>query len=279
MARSSKIRWRESDTKELQRLINNYNNKLYRLNKNHPELREFLPQRITKKDAIASIETRADFNRLTASLKRFSKRGAEAPVSSSRGAKATKWEVDEFKRKQAAENARRTRERKKLESQEVTVAGKKQGKTRAEMGSVKTNELKPSKKKFERMSSAEWDKAKALMDKRMRSSYQSDQRRLMQVNYMRGMMHEGYSEDLINYISTIPNDVFFRITQTDETATIDFIYDPIALKAKEDVLWDLWEPHGSGKNLLGVNQSDIEYAELKNNATNEYFLNLLKGAV
>lgn len=279
MARSSKIRWRESDTKELQRLINNYNNKLYRLNKNHPELREFLPQRITKKDAIASIETRADFNRLTASLKRFAKRGAEAPVSSSRGAKATKWEVDEFKRKQAAENARRTRERKKLESQEVTVAGKKQGKTRAEMGSVKSNELKPSKKKFERMSSAEWDKAKALMDKRMRSSYQSDQRRLMQVNYMRGMMHEGYSEDLINYISTIPNDVFFRITQTDETATIDFIYDPIALKAKEDVLWDLWEPHGSGKNLLGVNQSDIEYAELKNNATNEYFLNLLKGAV
>lgn len=279
MAGKSKIRWRKSDEKELQRIVNNYNAKLRRLEKSRPDLAEFLPSRITKKSAMKSIETRADFKRVTASLQRFSQRGAENPVISSRGAKATQWEIDEFKRKQAIENARRTRERKALEAKEVKIAGKGQGKTRSQMGSVKDNELKPSRKKFENMSQGDWQKAKELMERRLLAGYTEEQRKLMQINYMRGMLHEGYDEELIKYISTIPTEKFFEITQTDETATIDFIYDPLALRTRQDTLWDLWEEHGTGKNELGVSLEDIQYAETLNEAgTNAYFKNLLKGA-
>ena len=118
MSKKSKIRWRDADEKELQRVINNYNAKLYRLAKNKPEMVDILPQRLTKKEAVKSIESRADFNRLVNSLQRFSKKGAEKPVVSKRGAKATQWEVNEFVHKQRIENARRTRERKKIEKED-----------------------------------------------------------------------------------------------------------------------------------------------------------------
>ena len=244
MARKSKIRWRDGDVQELQRIINNYNNKLYRLKKNHPETADFLPQRMTKKDAIAAIETRADFKRLTHSLQRFSKRGAEAPVVSSRGAKATKWEVEEFRRKQQIENARRTRERKAIESKEVKIAGKGQGRTRAEMGSIKENELKPSRKKFQNMSQKEWELASKNMDKLLNATARNEKKLQMRENYLKGLTENGFLDDnpeLEEYIRGIDIDTFYETVQTDETATFFFYKDPIAYKSRLDTLIDTWK--------------------------------------
>lgn len=258
MSRKSKIRWRESDRKELQRTINNYNAKLRRLEKSKPELAEFLPKRITKKEAMGAIESRADFTRLTRSLQRFTQRGAEAPVTSSRGAKATKWEVDEFNRAQRAVNIRKAKERAKLEAQEVKIAGKGQGSTRAQMGTVKHNELKPSKQKFSSKSQKEWELAKRAMDERLRSNYDYKSKRYMLANYVRGLRRAGYSEELAKHILTIDPDKFAEIVGTDETATFDFIYDPLEMKVKEDKLWETWEEHGSGKNAAGFTLEELE---------------------
>lgn len=226
-----------------------------------------------------SIDSITDLRRVSQSLGRFTKPGVENVVLSSRGAKATQWAVDEFYRNQEDVNKKRAIERKNLEQKEVKIAGKGQGQTRSRMGSIKDNELKPSRKNFDNMSMGDWQKAKELMERRMRSSYTDEQRKLMQINYMRGMLHEGYDEELIKYISTIPTDKFFEITQTDETATIDFIYDPLALRVREDTLWELWEKHGSGKNVLGITMEDIQIAEtLNETGTQAYFRNLLKGA-
>lgn len=244
MARNSKIRWRESDVQELQRIINNYNNKLYRLKKNHPEMIDFLPQRMTKKEAIASIETRAEFKRLTSSLQRFSKRGAEAPVTSSRGAKATQWEVEEFKHKQRIENARRTRERKAIEEKEVKIAGKGQGRTRAEMGSIKENELKPSRKKFDNMSQKEWELASKNMDRLLNYTEREKKKLQMRENYLKGLTENGFLDDkpeLEKYIRGVSIETFYETVQTDETATFFFYKDPIAYKARLDTLIDTWK--------------------------------------
>lgn len=244
MARKSKIRWRDSDVQELQRIINNYNNKLYRLKKNHPETADFLPQRMTKKDAIAAIETRADFSRLTKSLQRFSQRGAEAPVVSSRGAKATQWEVDEFRRKQQIENARRTRERKAIEAKEVKIAGKGQGRTRAEMGTIKENELKPSRKNFQNMSQKEWELASKNMDRLLNATARNEKKLQMRENYLKGLTENGFLDDrpeLEEYIRGIDIETFYETVQTDETATFFFYKDPIAYKSRLDTLIDTWK--------------------------------------
>lgn len=244
MARRSKIRWRESDEKELQRIVKNYNAKLRRLQKEHPEMVDFLPNRITKKSVMDSIETRADFKRVTASLSRFTKRGAEKPVVSSRGAKATQWEVDEFKNKQRIENARRTRERKAIEAKEVKIAGKGQGHTRAQMGSIKENELKPSRKKFENMSQKEWELAVTNMDRLLNATEREKKKLQMRENYLKGLTENGFLDDhpeLEKWIKSIDIDVFYETVQTDETATFFFYKDPIAYKSRLDTLIETWQ--------------------------------------
>lgn len=255
MSRKSKIRWRESDLKELQRVINNYNNKIYRTKKNHPELVDVLPQRMTKKEAVAAIETRADFKRLTASLQRFSKRGAEKAVTSKRGAKSTEWAVDEFKRKQRLENSRRKREREKIESKEVKIAGKGQGRTRAEMGSIKENSLKPSKKKFENMSQKEWDLARKNMDRLLNATEREKKRQEMRENYLKGLTENGFLDDcpeLENFIRGVDIDTFYETVQTDETATFFFYKDPIAYRTRLDTLVDTWQAAYEGANTKGA---------------------------
>lgn len=261
MARKSKIRWRESDVKELERLINNFNQKLYRTKKNKPELAEYLPQRMNKADAIASIETRDDLKRLQGQLSRFTQRGAEKPFESSRGLKTTQWAVDEFKRNQRAENIRRAKRKKELGEKEVKRGGQPTGAKRKEMGKIKENAVKPSKKNPARMSAEEFEKASKLFEAKMRESYTEEQKRNMQINYIRGLIHEGYSDELANYLTTIPTEKFLEIIDTDETATFDFIYDPINRQTKEDILWDVWEEHGTGTNVLGASLDEILYDE------------------
>lgn len=241
MSKKSKIRWSKSDTDLIEKTVKNYNAKLYRLKKNKPELIDYLPEKVTKKDLIKSIETRQDLNRVVNSLQRFSKRGSESPVKSKRGAKATQWEVEEFKLKQRIENARRTRERKNLESQEVKSRGKSTGVTRAEMGSIKENSLKPSKKNFDNLSDKEWKLAKKNIDNMLNANYRDEQKLKMRENYIKGLIEGGFSQDIIDIVESIDINKFVQTVTNDTEASFDFIYDPIEHKLKADVLRETWE--------------------------------------
>ena len=190
---------------------------------------------------VQSIHTRADFNRTINSLKRFSKKGAETPVKASRGAKSSKWEVGEFKRKVAIDNARRTRERKKLLEKEVTTRGKKTGETRARMGTIKENSLKPRKRNFKNMSQKEWDLAKKNIDQALDPLNSEFRKHNMRLNYVKGLQDSGYSDDIVSMVLEMDIDDFIEITQTDEEASFDFIYDPIEQKMKEEALFDTWK--------------------------------------
>ena len=66
----SKIRWRKSDTAELQRAINNFNARLYSAQKKDPDSAHLLPTRAKKSAVLATISTRADFKRELANLQR-----------------------------------------------------------------------------------------------------------------------------------------------------------------------------------------------------------------
>lgn len=239
--KQSQIRWRESDTAELQRVINNFNAKLYRVKKNHPEYTDFLPDRVKKSDLIQGIHTRADFNRTINSLKRFSKKGAETPIKSKRGAKTTKWEHGEFRIKVGVDNARRTRERKKLLEKEVTSRGKGTGETRARMGTIKENSLKPRKRNFKNMSQKEWELAKANIDRAIDPLNSEFRKHNMRLNYIKGLRESGFSDDIASMVLEMPIDKFIEITQTDEEASFDFIYDPIEFKLKNEALFDVWK--------------------------------------
>ena len=244
MPRKSKMSWRESDTQNLRRIVRNYNAKITRAAKKLPvDEVGYLPKKMSMKEAKAAIATRADYNRLTSSLQRFSRRGAETIVSSSRGAKATQYEVKEFAIKQRIDNARRTRERKALGEKEVKIAGKGQGKTRAEMGSLKENALKPSRKKFKNMSQKEWELASKNLDRLLNATDREERKRQMKENYLKGLTESGFLDEnpeLEQLIRDLDLETFYETVQTDETATFFFYKDPIAFEARLEALKDTW---------------------------------------
>lgn len=233
-----KIRWRDSDTAELQRVINNFNAKLYRIQKKNPEMAEFLPDRVKKSDVVKLIETRADFNRIVNSYKRFSQRGAEAPVKSSRGAKSTKWEVSEMKRKNAIENAKRTKARNALKEKPQMSRGKPTGN---KMDSVKVNELNPRTLNFENLSQKEWELKKDAIERELNPLSREFEKRNYRQNYILGLRNAGFSEDIVAMVQQIPIDKFIEVTYTDAEADFDFIYDEIDFKLHQEALYDVWE--------------------------------------
>ena len=241
MSKISKIRWRDSDTAELKRAVKNFNAKITRLTKKSPELVPLLPDKLSVKDLKNNITTRADFSREINSLGRFTKRGSEKVVKSSRGAQALKWDINEFNIKQRTENARRARKQKKLDEIEMKSRGKSTGLKRGEMGSINRNALNPSKKKFKNLSQKEWEKAKEAMNNLFDVKAQEQKKERFQQNYIKGLKDMGYSDSLIKLVESKSPDEFVEIFNTDTEAQFDFIYDPLELQTKQEALFEVWK--------------------------------------
>lgn len=258
MPKSYNIRWRESDHEKLQRAINNFNARLYTQQKSNKGA-DWLPERVKKTEAVKNIQTRTDFNRFIKTLERFNAKTAEK-VKSKRGAETTKWQLNEFKRNQRAENRRREKLAKEIGEKEVTIAGKPTGVKRAEMGKISENAVKPDKKNFENMSQKEWEKASAMMEKRMYDSYTPEKRKLWMRNYVKGLIREGYPDDIIELIKRVDPNTFAKVVDIDETATIAFIYDPQLLAERAEILRNLWSEHAGDEviNNIDVDSLAIE---------------------
>ena len=126
MPRYRRINWRESDTKELNRVVRNFNDKINRLIKKDPTLKNKLPEKVKASELKKNINTRRDLNRELNKLKRFSRRGAEELVDlpgSEYDLKITKWQRTEMKRMTSIVNRARKKRREKLEELEATSGG------------------------------------------------------------------------------------------------------------------------------------------------------------
>ena len=239
-----KIRWRQSDTDELQRVINNFNAKLYRIKKSKPELAEYLPERLKKSEVVKSIGTRADFNRIINSYKRFSRRGAEKPIKTNRAAKMTQWAMDEYKLKKRIEKTQLTKERKKLEEQNLLSRGDEVGGTRKQQGEVWKQRLTPTQQNPMNMSQREWEMAQRAIDNKIASFYSEQKMENYKINYLIALENNGYPDDLIDYVANIPNDVFYETTIIDQEGAIDFVYTEEEYGVMIDALWKVWRKAG-----------------------------------
>lgn len=243
MSKQYNIRWGRSDYSKLSHLVKKVNKKVFEIEVKRPDIADYQPDMLDYHELKSQIKTRQDFKNVVHRYERYLREGVEEVKTSGRGAKATAWAVKEFEIAQRAENVRRANTRKKLGEQEVTIAGKGTGVKRAEMGSTKENATKPSKKKFENQSQREWDAVSKLFEKKMQSTYNDEMQHKMISNYVKGLIAEGYSDELQQLMNKIPVDKFLEVIDTDEVATFTFIYDPLELKAKNDRLIELWQEY------------------------------------
>lgn len=247
MSKQPNIRWRSNDVEQIERAIKNFNAKIYRTKRNHPELIDYLPNTIKKGDVINSIKTRADFNRTIKSLQRFSKRGAEKPVENSAGVKTTQWAVNEFNIKKAVVNRKRKKLRAEIDNTDVKIGGKSTGQKRASMNDVHENKLEPYTHDFEtRKSQKEWEKAQRAIDKQVNQTYLTEKQELMRENYIKGLRENNYlsgedAEEIEKYIRGVDVETFYINAETDDTATFQFYKDPESFEVKKEYIKNTWK--------------------------------------
>lgn len=254
MSREYKIKWRDSDLKELNRVVKNFNAKLSRLEKKNPDQAQYLPKfwkngvdengsqiveftdRLTVTQLKELINTRRDFNREINALKRFSRRGAEEIINLKdeynldNNIRLTKWQKTEMNRRLPHINRVRGERLEELDKIDITRGKKKQGYTLGEigMGEQLRNELSPLTTHSKTMNQADlrW-KFRTFM-KESQSDYFDNRDELLRNNYISGLEQNFAKKDLKKLIPAIRNMSIkeFKKTFYAMGGNFEFLYPP-----------------------------------------------------
>ena len=249
------IRFDKKLNQEINRTIKNFNQKVARLERQE---RELLPSKITKKE-ITSLSSRKELKNKLKELQSFSKRGAEDVITTSGGARLTRYELENLKHQQAKVKAALTREINQMKVTKPKIFGKEQDVSYAEMGDEEyLNALAKRKyleeKDIDKLSQEKLENYKKILEK-------TEQQRL----YMNTTFKKNYENMLFdmayyfNYDATKvkemkekidklnPND-FLRLFKEDKSIRAILDYYPIVT--------DTFNP--KEKRKVGVNPEDIE---------------------
>lgn len=266
MSKQHKIRWRESDLKELNRVVRNFNSKLARLEKKNPENAKYLPKfskttydeygnkmveftdRLSVNQLKELITTRRDLNREINALKRFSRRGAEEIITipdTDYNIKVTKWQKTEMTRRVAIINRKRAARLEDISNTMVTDRGKETGYTRGDigMGKIELNEVSKMNAFTPKMTQSDlkW-KFKSIMSE-SQTDYFTDKDERLRQNYIKGIKeHYNYNDvkDIIEHIESMDMGEFLKIYYA------------------EDISMEIGSPVGISKNLKKSSQQEYQ---------------------
>lgn len=257
MPRRSNIRWSNSDEKELSRVVRNYNSKINRILKKDPNMSEFLPKRVSKKELKESIKTRRDLKRELNSLNRFTKRGSEELITNEEGLTITKYLKKEVEIKVATINRLKALRKKELNELEVSSRGRDVGFKNKEYGRIDQMQLlQPKVFNFKKKSKRDFEHfVKGLTDA---EQYITMKDVILRENYLDSLYeHLGknaYTDMIRDKILTMPLDDFISTYYKDKEATIGFIYDLTQATDKLEILInDVW---GVSKEKIEIQDSD-----------------------
>lgn len=228
MQKRYNIKWRDTDEKELAKVVRKFNAKRTRLLKQVPELEEFLPPKASTKEIRKSVQTRRDLKNELNALERFMRKGAEKPIVTKEGIKTTAYEKKEIAIKVRAINQRRAAELKKAAPS--TEKGT--------MGTVIENNLKPKKYDIDKIKKSDWKKFVESVEKQSRDSYAADRYERYKDNFIKGL-ENAFGEkgsELIEIAKQIDAETLTQMYYDDPILQIDFIYDPLEMQVKIDAM-------------------------------------------
>lgn len=285
MQKQPNIRWRKRDSELLRQEINRFNSRLYYQQKKNPYA-NWLPERANVSKAVEGIQTRADFNRFISSLRQFNAETAKKVPREGRKA-TTVWAEkqkdtkEQRLRKQAlankeAANKHREQLAKEIGEMEVYQGTKPTGIKRAEMGSIKENAVKPLTQDIESMNETQLQKFIERTDRMLDANVEQRKKELWQRNYIKGLIREGYPPDIIELIKEIEPDDFAKIVDTNEYATIKFIYDPKELETRAKQIRETWLMYAQKRRSTWLDSYLSTHSDLAEKLTKkdrEEFLN------
>lgn len=233
-----KIKWTSKDTKKVANTVRQFNAKITRTLKKHPELADYLPERISTKQIRSSSITRQDLNRQLNSFNRFLRRNAEMPVLTKAGTQTTQWQKREVSIGIATINRSRAMARKKYE-----ISTEK-----GTMGTAMENAMFKKHNNFDTIPPKRFDSFLQNLKKQMMSNYRDLKKEQYKENYLKGI-RSVFGKDpkataLIERLSQEDKEVFIeRLYSGNPDFLIDFMYDEIDQENKLDQLIDSWMEH------------------------------------
>ncbi len=253
MSKYHKIRWTEQDTKEITKVVRNFNNKITRISKKNPEISNILPEKISAKQLKELINTRQDLNRELNALRRFSKRGSEEVVivpDTEYDLKITKWQRTEMNRRIGIINRRRKARLENLQNAEMTSRGENLGYTIGQFGMGKATEvaLRPMTAFYRTMGNIDLKKRWQSILIQSQSDYFTKRDYQNRNNYVQSMLDNFHYVDVSDIAEKIMNmDIndFYEVF-TSEGSTYEMNY-PDADKEEQyaNALRKTWNVEGN----------------------------------
>ena len=233
MSKYHKINWRESDTRELARVVRNFNAKVNRLIKQNPQMENVLPEKVSVGQLKELINTRQDLKRELNSLKRFSKRGSEQIVEvpdTDYNLKITKWQRTEINRRVGIINRRRAKRLESLADLEATSRGESLGYKRSDIGMGRATEvsLSPMNAFTRRMNQRDLKMKWQGILKESQSDYFTQKDFRLRNNYIKALeqnFNVNDIQDVIDEIKSMDIDEFL-LKFEEEGGTLELAYPP-----------------------------------------------------
>ena len=233
MPKYHKIRWNDADSKELERVVRNFNSKINRLSKKNPEMKNALPDKVTVRQLKELINTRQDLKRELNSLKRFSKRGSEEIIivpDTEYNLKTTKWQKNEISRRLAVINRKRQERLKQMQDVEMKSRGESLGYTRGQLGMGRQMELSflplNGFTRYMNQKDLKWKWKTILAESQ--SDYYTKRDFQLRENYIKSLKENYRENDIKGVIEIIEKMDIHDFLQTfqEEGGTFEFSYPP-----------------------------------------------------
>lgn len=236
------IRYDKKLNQEINRVINNYNAKIRRIEKYDDSYNYQLPEKMSKQLLKQNAYTRNELRRKLKELQRFSKRGIEESIQLKGGYVLSRYEFENLKREKARVQRNITREINRLEEQKPTVYGKEQVRTFAQMGDSRYLSFLARKrnilKDYETLTSEEFKRYEEFVYSAGRNiEYENS---LFRDNYKKMLFdlayYTNYDNDKIKFIENkidkLNNKQFYKLFHT-EQGIKEVIYQYMAVTGKK----------------------------------------------
>lgn len=159
---------RKNTKKEIDRVVRNFNQKIRRLEKMENYDKSIIPEKVSTKKILSSVNSRNELLRNLRELRRFSKRGSESKVDIL-GQDITRWQYDVIKNRVSSAKRKVSRDITKLETTKITISGREQKQTLAQTNTFEYNNLiakrNALKKKIDKMSLEDLEKLSATANR------------------------------------------------------------------------------------------------------------------
>lgn len=236
------IRYDKKLNQEINKVINNYNAKIRRIEKYVDSYNYQLPEKMNLKTLKQNAYTRTELRRKLNELKRYSQRGIEKSMQTSGGYIISRYEFENLKREKARVQRNISRELTRLETEKARVYGKPQAYTFAQMGDSRYLSFLARKKRiqeeFTKFNTEDFERYKEFVYSTGRNiEYENS---LFRENYEKMLFDLAYYtkypdekiQELKKKLDKLPNKKFYKLFHT-EQGIKEVIYQYMAITGKK----------------------------------------------